>query len=442
LHRRVRSIIGRTRAAANFSLRGARSPLFSVRNSKIVKIAIVTPTIAKRATGPARWIATLTEFLCNVGYEVTVITADVMKWGEPEGETIEIDRRATTKVFPVSGWLSRRIYRATEMRKWLHRNVRRFDLVDIQGVWSFVAADAARACLACGVPYVITPHGQMARWDWEKRPWRKPVFFNLVLRRVWRAAAAVRFLSEAEQRNSVACAGQRAVVVPSWVTPPITAGDTGSDLETRASLGIPPRSPVVLFVGRISAEKGVVETIRAFERMRRRSPETILLLVGPVEPEYCETFDREIRRSVSRNAIRLAGPVYDEARKAALFRIASVFITLSKTEGLPIAVLEALGAGVPVVLTADSNLPEVIEYDAGIVTSAEPGAAADSIERLIDDPARLRQLRENARRLVREQFAPDAVLPKLLSLYGDVCARAATGGALSNGLTAERNYAR
>ena len=113
------------------------------------------------------------------------------------GDLMPIDSRAELKLFAVRGRLNRRLYRSPELSRWIRQAVRQFDVVDVQVIWSCIAVDAARACVAAGVPFVITPHGMMTRWDWSKQMTLKRVFFATQLGPVWRCASAIRYLSQA-----------------------------------------------------------------------------------------------------------------------------------------------------------------------------------------------------------------------------------------------------
>ena len=100
--------------------------------------------------------------------------------------------------------------------------------------------------------------------------------------------------------------------------------------------------------------------------------------------------------------IHLPGPIFGD-RKYSLYRAADVFVTLSRNEGLSLAALESLAEGLPVLLTTDSNLPDVQEFDAGIVTVCEPVAVAEALMRLLEDNKRLFAMKANALRLHRER---------------------------------------
>jgi glycosyltransferase involved in cell wall biosynthesis len=334
-----------------------------------------------------------------------------------------MDKRATLHVFPVHGRFNRRLYRSVEMSRWLESVVGEFDVVDLQGLWTFITVEAARVCLSAGVPYVITPHGMMTRWDWSKKRHWKRVFFATLLGKVWREAAAVRFLSHGELKNSMVAPVAPAAVIPNAVEPPAADKTRTTKRDVCARLDLPANAKVVLFLGRVTDQKGVVELLQAFTVMQERCPDAYLVIAGPLDGEY----GNSVKKLASANTrrVRLLGPVFG-SDKNDLFESASLFVTLSKNEGLPIAVLEALSFGVPVVLTADSNLPEVEEFGAGTITTCEPERAAGAISAMLLDPVKLGQMRVGAKQMIQQRFSWDFVLPQLVQLYQRAATEAAT----------------
>ena len=382
-----------------------------------LRIALVVPGIPHCSGGPSVAVAALAARLCDAGHEVSIVTADLVPYGGPPGPMVEVDKRVRMQLFPVRSRWDRRMYRSVEMRHWLQRAVRTFDVVDIQGVWSFIAVDTTRACLHAGIPYVLTPRGQMARWDWAQNPWQKRAFFALFLQKVWRSAAVIRFLSEGEARQSMVGEGTRGVVIPNPVSLPVERDARHYTDGFRGEVRIPSDAPVILFLGRVTAQKGVLELVEAFDQLWRRRRDAVLLLVGPLDGAYGAAVAARVNRLSSRANIHMLGPLYDE-RKYGVLATASLFATLSKNEGLPIAALEAMAWGLPVVLTDQSNLPEVSEYNAGAtVALSHSGALTDTLERLLGDPAQLKEMGKNARRLIEERFTWEKVLPQLLSVY-------------------------
>jgi glycosyltransferase involved in cell wall biosynthesis len=393
----------------------------------LLRIALIAPYLNKRATGLSTYIAELAPQLCDAGHQVSIIGADCGYRGEEAGELIEVDSRANLRVFPVRGKLNRRLYRSAEMSRWLISNVREFDVVDIQTVWTLIAVDAARACLSAGVPYVLTPHGSMTRWDWSKKRNFKRIFFATLLRKVWGSASAIRFLSNGELANSMVAPKAPVAVIPNAV--PVPAGEK-SDTAARnicARLNLPEKAQIVLFLGRVTHQKGVVELLQAFALIQERCPDAYLVVAGPFDGEYGEM----VRKICALNArVRLLGPVFGE-EKYDLFKASTLFVTLTRNEGLPIAALEALSFGVPVVLTADANLPEVEDFGVGTITTCEPERAARDIASMLLNPVQLSRMRGSARRMVEQRFSWDFVLPRLIELYQRAAGKPASDGELS-----------
>jgi glycosyltransferase involved in cell wall biosynthesis len=388
-----------------------------------LRIALIAPFLNKSATGLSTYIADLVPQLCDAGHQVSIIGTDCGYRGEEAGELVEVDSRANLRVFPVRGRLNRRFYRCAEMSRWLNSAVREFDIIDIQGVWTSIAIDAACACLSGGVPYVITPHATMTRWDWSKNRHWKRVFFATRLRKVWREAAAIRFLSHGELKNSMVPPATPFAVIANAVQPPAADKTRTAKRDVCARLGLPPNATLVLFLGRVTDQKGVMELLQAFAVMQERCPDAYLVIAGPLDGEYGNSVKK--LASVNARRVRLLGPVFG-SDKNDLFESASLFVTLSKNEGLPIAVLEALSFGVPVVLTAESNLPEVEDFGAGTITTCEPERAAGAISAMLLDPVKLGQIRVGAKRMIQQRFSWNFVLPQLVQLYQRAATQAAT----------------
>jgi len=392
------------------------------RSMEGLRIGIVAPMIVKSATGLSNYIAELVPQLCDAGHRVTVAATDCAYRGAPADEIVPVDPRSTLMVFPSTGRVQRRIYHSPQLAAWLRQNVHRFDVVDIQGLWFWSTVEAARACMATNVPFVMTLHGMMGRWDWAKRPLAKRIFFRTMLADCWRSASAVRFMSEGELRSSMVAPAAPSIIIPPAITLPV-AIDQDTARRAKATLKIAEPSPLVLFVGRVTPQKGVLELVQAFDLVRQRCPDAVLAVAGALEGEYGQAVRELASKLTSHSHIRVLGRVSTEAKKH-LLAAASVFVTLSRNEGLSTAMLEALGQGIPAVCTADSNLPEVAEYSAGVITRLDPNTAAGAIISILEDDQRRRTMGANARRMVADRFTWSAVLPRLEALYEGVVQRA------------------
>lgn len=390
------------------------------------RIALVIPGISKYSGGPPFAVAALAENLCRAGHEVTLVTAKVssdQKWNND----VEVDSGVRVEFFQINNPWNRWLYRSKDLRSWFNRNVRNFDVVDIHGVWSFIAIDVAHSCLRAGIPYILTPHGQMADWDWAKKLLKKKMFFRLFLKNVWNSAAAIRFLSESESNRCVFQPRVPALVIPNPVSLNSRVRKHYSEDGLRREFNIPKDASIILFLGRITEQKGVLELLEAFNHLWQQNLKVFLVIAGPSDRQYGSRVVRMVDGLQCKNNIHLLDAVYGE-RKVALLSIARVFVTLSKNEGLPLAVLEALAFGIPVVITKDTNLPEVSKYNAGLVVNDQPLDVADALTKVVTDTEAHSRMSQNATRLIQDKFVWEKVLPALISMYENAaCSRKVIG---------------
>ncbi len=206
----------------------------------------------------------------------------------------------------------------------------------------------------------------------------------------------------------------------------------------RARLGI--RGPVVLYVGRLSSEKGVHLLLEAFDAVRARWPEATCILAGPdwgplrrvAAPG--DALGRELAR-LDRDYMghlqRLAAPHGERVvfaggvpnRDLALYyAVADVVAAPSLLEAFGLPAIEAAASGVPVVAAATGGLLDtVVPGTTGLfVPPGDPRALADAVTELFADPDRARALGRAARDCVAAQFTWDRIADTLAGYYDDL----------------------
>ena len=175
--------------------------------------------------------------------------------------------------------------------------------------------------------------------------------------------------------------------------------------------------PVVMNVGRIAYKKRLDRLIRAFAALPPRSPAAVLAIVGPDD----EGLGRELAALADELGVAervcLTGVVNGAERQAAL-AAADVWVLPSDTENFGNAIVEAMAAGVPVVVTPGVNLAdEIAATGAGLVATTEPGAIAAQIGALLDDADMARRVAA-AGRAFAARYDWSVVAPQLAGMYG------------------------
>jgi glycosyltransferase involved in cell wall biosynthesis len=162
--------------------------------------------------------------------------------------------------------------------------------------------------------------------------------------------------------------------------------------------------------------------LKAVPVVRKQAPDVEFVLVGGVEVgAEREKVEQAQAEALAAGGVTFPGIVTGQP-KATLFAESDVFILPSYNENFPIAVLEAMAAGLPLVVTPVGALPEVLEEGRNCFF-VEPGdceALADRIVRLAHDPE-LRYLMGSANlSLYLEKFAPEVMLGKIEDLYNSL----------------------
>ena len=164
-------------------------------------------------------------------------------------------------------------------------------------------------------------------------------------------------------------------VIPNGVDRDFWGAPGGGDVQARGA--------VVLSVGRLDPVKGHDVLLRAFPRVLDRVPAARLVIVG--DGGYRETLERMAEGLGIAPAVQFAGPLEAARVREWLWR-SRVFVLPSRSEGLPLALLEAMAAGVPSIATAVGGSPEVVTAGTGILVPPEDaGALGDAIAALLGD---------------------------------------------------------
>ncbi|MBM3269292.1 MAG: glycosyltransferase [Candidatus Sericytochromatia bacterium] len=171
------------------------------------------------------------------------------------------------------------------------------------------------------------------------------------------------------------------------VPQPDAPADPACRPAVRAECGLPPDAPLVVTAARLADQKGLHHLLAAFPAVRARVPGAALLVAG--EGERRADLEREARDLGLDGAVRFLGRRDDVSR---LLAAADVFCLPSLSEGLPLAIAEAMAAGLPVVATPVGGVPEIVQDgETGfLVPPGDAGALAARLAALLAD-ARLRE---------------------------------------------------
>ncbi len=296
------------------------------------------------------------------------------------------------------------------------------------------------AKLLHGIPHVVTTHSLE-----PLRPWKAEQLGGGYALSSWcertalESADAVIAVSEGMRSDVLAAYPaidpDRVVVIHNGIDTEQYTPDPGIDVLQR--LGIDPHRPSVVFVGRITRQKGLPFLLRA---ARHFPPDAQLLLLAgaPDTPQLAA----EVKALVAELRTRRDGVIWvpDMLAKSAVIQVlthASVFVCPSVYEPMGIVNLEAMACATPVVATAVGGIPEVVrDRETGLLvpitaadaagTPADPEAFADglaeAIGTLLADPERAAEMGRAGRRRALEHFSWASTADRTAALYQSVLA--------------------
>lgn len=281
---------------------------------------------------------------------------------------------------------------------------RRFDVVQ---TWLFAGNTYGRlAALRANVPVVIATEMAVDLWKGYKQLAIDRWLSRWTDRVVGNSQAVVDYYREAgvpAERLALIYSGIDGVEPPQ-VDP----------AEVRTSLGLPAQCPLVLFAGRLAAQKAVGDLIDALDLLQHVRPDLCGLIVGE-GPLRMQLEDRAHAYRLDQN-VRFLGHREDVPR---LLAASDVLVLPSLYEGLPNVVLEAMQARKPVVATAAPGTAEaVIDQETGLLVPVHsPPALAEAIRKVIENPALAHRLGEAGRTRVETHFRAEEMVLQFGTLY-------------------------
>jgi len=276
------------------------------------------------------------------------------------------------------------------------------DVVHLHSLFAPQNAALAAWMRRRALPYVVTPHRSLTPEVLGRHPLRKLAYKWTFELPALNAAAFVHALTE---NHGLRKYGVRVpvVVAPNGIDLSLIPARPDRSLLS-ARFPVTRGKRVFMYLGRLDVRyKGLDLLLRGFALAAL--PEAVLVLVGPDDLHRNRALASLVRRLGIGPQVIFAGPEYGRA-KFDLLAGADAFVMPSRSEGTPLAVLEAAGCGKPCLVSTATNLGEPVErYEAGIVVATRAADIGAGLARLARTPGSgLRRLGRNARRMAEEEF--------------------------------------
>lgn len=382
-----------------------------------MRILHVIPTVDPRGGGPMEGVRQRGRRLAEMGHSVHLVTLD-----DPAAPHVAAFPLPVHALGPTPG----RYGYNPRLVPWLLEHANEYDGLVVNGLWQYHGFAAWRAFRRLGRPYVVFTHGMLDPWFKRSYPLKhlkKWLYWPWADYRVLRDAAAVLFTSEEERRlarQSFWLYRARERVVPYGTAEP----PQDRERLREVFLSVHPvlrGKRVVLFLSRIHEKKGCDLLLRAFATVAPQHPDLHLVMAGPDQDGWVPRLQAIAAELRVADRVTWPGMLQGDLKWGA-FHAAEVFALPSHQENFGIAVAEALGCGVPVLISDKVNIWQEVDRDAaGIVDEDTVDGTLASLRQWLHlPPAQRVAIGQNARSCFLRRFTLDAMAVTLLqALEGD-----------------------
>ena len=386
-----------------------------------MKVLHVISNVSPSAGGPPQVLRGMTKAQALSGMSVHICTTNRCPFSHTSMPLRAIrsyfDSNVKVHIFPAQ---FDSILFSFRMAFWLIFSIPGFDVVHIHGLYRFPASFAALIARLYKTPYLIRPHGSLDPYIHKRST------LNLLpLKRVYEMfidfpnivnARLIHFTSLDE---SLLCKKYN-FPTPQIVVPNGLDWNRYAELPAKGWLRnklVLNDQPIVLFLGRLHFKKGFDLLIPAFSSVLQEFPDAQLVIAGPDNYGYAKQIKSwALEYNIVQNVHFLGMLNSEEVIRA--YVDSDVFVLPSYTENFGVAVIEAMACSVPVVVSDQVNIHDIVSsYDAGIVTSLSSDQLAKSILYVLSNNDIACKFGQNGRKLVSEKYTWERIVDSLSKSY-------------------------
>ncbi len=364
--------------------------------------------------GPAKVVYDLSVELSKKNNEVTIYTSDVFNQNRriKNNERLKVLNNLKVKYFKnISNFLAYRykFFTSFGMVLKFFFNHSKFNLVHLHDLFIISHILIGYLALLFKIPLIISPHGVLDLERLKRRTAVKKILYLLLKPLLTRANYLVA-TSESEAKNLRQLGFDNVITVYNAVP------SSGIKPSHEYQQYFNNSKTTLLYIGRLHLQKGLVELIQAY---CSNKSDYSLLIAGPDDG-----IKAKLQRLVEKHNLTDVHILdyVDEENKKELFSLADIFIYPSYSEGFSIAILEAMRAGLPIIITDRCNFPNFHEQEIGwIVNLNNLSSELIQIHQELNlQPQLLRTMGDNAKKVVKEKYSIASMANELENIYTHV----------------------
>ena len=394
-----------------------------------MKLLVVNYSLGGYA-GDSIQMRTIVEGLKKRGHSVTIMTTDGdgyfydkkrsdlyspirQKLIQNASHEIEIDG---LKILPIHCILSRFGMYCPSANSIGKKIIKNFDMVYIINWYYHLGMTMSKIAHKFNVPFIVGPMASLQKEGKSIKKRQKFVLDQIYTKKMLQTANAFHCVGNQEKKSllKLGVTPNRVYIINNGIVR-TDKKNISSKIFERINLDIKKYSFIVT-VGRIDKKKGLDVLIKSFALISKKIENMVLIIAGTGTDEYVQQINDLIKKLNLITMVKFTGFVSEE-EKLHLLTTAKLFVLTSHSDVHPISAIEAMESGLPVVISENSDFPEIDEYKAGKSVKNNENVISQTVIELLKDEIKLKEYSKNASQLVKEKFLLENQIVKYEEMF-------------------------
>ena len=366
-----------------------------------MKIIHVIPYIRNESAGTTYATVELCEALQRNGCDITLYTLNPIIKKEYGFKVKSFDKDWFS--YPALG-SSQKLYNE------LLKDAEDVDVIHAHMLWMAPSYYAGLVANKLNKPFVLSPHGSMTKWAWNRSKWKKNIVMMLGQKKALKSVDCFCVTAELEKEELLELSYKKTIAN-------ITLG---INIKKNSILCEKKQLKRLVYMSRIHPKKGIDLLLYAWNKIQNRFQDWELIIIGGGDIEAKVDYPKEmlnLSKKIKNQRVTFTGPLFGEEKDIQL-QCADLFVLPTHSENFGLAIAEALSFGVPVITTKGAPWSGLIEKNAGwwIDTGLEPLTDC-LLTALTLEKKELEEMGNNGRKWMTEDFSWDKVALAMIETY-------------------------
>jgi glycosyltransferase involved in cell wall biosynthesis len=388
-----------------------------------MKVLHVIPSISSVRGGPSQAVLEMVKALIDRGIDAEIATTND---NGSDLLDVSLNQRICYQGVPI--WFFpcfapssfkplRELVISSQLTSWLWDEISNYDLLHVHAIFSYPSTVAMAIARMQKIPYIVRPLGQLCQWSLQQNSFKKQIYLKLIERANLDRARSFHFTSSQEQQEAL----ELKLTSPSFILPHgLYLAPLLSDARQhlRQYLDIPENEPIILFLSRLHSKKGLDYLIEALGKLPNY-PFTFVI-AGNGSKDYEMHVDSLLLANGIQHRTRTVGFVTGKLKNL-LIQGSDLFALTSYSENFGVAVLEALAASLPVLITPGVALADLVNSEKiGYIADLNVEAIASTLRFALDNPEQTKAMGHKASQIVLKHYTWDSIAKKMLTIYRSI----------------------